>query len=209
MSRRRLGLRAGAVLAVPAALVLIVLAVDVLRTPAMVGAADTAFTGAPLRQRAAWDDVAFLPGELTTRLLDLGDDLDYRRTASLFRRVDPRRVQITTPDQEALRGQVVRELATQRRRQPDPQRRAQLLNMHGALTMGRATSDARERAANLKEAVSAFQTAIALDPDHADAKYNLELVLRAAEPGQLAGENPDRGAARGRRSGSGREGSGY
>jgi hypothetical protein len=208
--RRRqllLWIAAGACVVLAAALA--VLAVDVLRAPRQVAADDTAFAGAPLRLRDGWDDVSFLPGGLTGDLLGLEDDLAYRRVIALYALTDPRRVQITTPEQEGLRGAAVRELAGERRRQPDPKRRAQLLNLHGALTMGRFSSDARERDANLKEAISSFQTALALDPGHADAKYNLELALRAAVPGQLAGENPDRGAARGRRSGTGRAGRGY
>jgi hypothetical protein len=75
--------------------------------------------------------------------------------------------------------------------------------------MGRYTSDPRERDANLKEAIESFRTAIRLDSRNDDAKANLEFALRAAEPGQLAGENPERGAARGQRAGAGRAGGGY
>lgn len=207
--KRRLLLWIAAGVCVVLAVALSVLAVDVLRAPRQVTADDTAFAGAPLRLRNGWDDVSFLPGGITGDLLGLDDDLAYRRVIALYALTDPRRVQITTPEQEALRGAAVRELASERRKQSDAKRRAQLLNMHGALTMGRFSADARERDANLKESISSFQTALTLDPGHADAKYNLELALRAAEPGQLAGQNPDRGAARGRRSGTGRAGSGY
>jgi tetratricopeptide (TPR) repeat protein len=205
----RLALRVAAIVSVPVAIALVVLAADVLRTPGVVGGEDTAFAGAPLLQRDAWQDVGFLPGRVTTDLLGLEDDLAYRRLIALYTRIDPRRFEGTTPEREALRGAAIREISVERRKQPDRRLRAQLLNLHGALTMGRSTSDPSERDANLKEAISAFQTALALDPDHADAKYNLELALRAREPGQLAGDNPDRGAARGQRSGTGRAGSGY
>jgi hypothetical protein len=209
VTRREGALRIAAVVAVPVAIALALLGVDVLRVPGEVGAEDTRFEGAPLRQRSPWEDVDFLPERLSTRLLELEDDLAYRRTISLYARTDPRKVQITTPEQEALRGRVVIELANRSREDPDPRRRAQLLNLHGALTMGRYTADPRERDANLKDAIESFRTAIRLDPDHADAKVNLEFALRAAEPGQLAGVNPERGAARGRRAGSGRAGGGY
>lgn len=209
MRRRRRALQVAAVVAVPIALALALLAVDVLRVPGEVGADDTRFEGAPLRQETLWDDIGLLPERLTTRLLEVEDDLDYRRTIWLYARTDPRKVQITTPEQEALRGQVVVELTVMSREETDPKRRSQLLNLHGALTMGRYTSDPRERDANLISAIDSFRTAIRLDEENEDAKVNLEFALRAAEPGQLAGQNPERGAARGERAGAGRGGGGY
>jgi hypothetical protein len=209
MTWRRRAVQITAVLCVPLAVALVVLAVDVLLVPRAVSADDTRFEGAPLRQRDPWDDVGFLPGDVSARLLDIEDDLDYRRTIWLYSSTDPRRVEITSPEQEALRGQVVIELTLRSRDEPDPERRSQLLNLHGALTMGRFSSDPRERDANLVSAVDSFRTAIRLDPDNDDAKMNLEFALRAAAPGQLAGENPERGAARGERAGAGRAGGGY
>jgi hypothetical protein len=207
--RRRRALRLAAIVAVPVAIVLTLLAADVLLVPREVSSDDTRFEGAPLRQRDLWDDVGFLPEDATTRLLDVEDDLDYRRTIWLYSRTDPRRVQITSPEQEALRGQVVVELTLKSKEEPDPKRRSQLLNLHGALTMGRSSSDPRERDQNLISAIDSFRSAIRLDPENDDAKINLEFALRAATPGQLAGENPERGAARGERAGAGRAGGGY
>jgi hypothetical protein len=209
MTWRRRALQIVAVLAVPLAIALALLAVDVLLVPREVGTDDTRFEGAPLRQRSPWEDVGFLPEEVSTRLLDIEDDLDYRKTIWLYARTDPRRVQITSPEQEALRGQVVVELTLRSKEEPDPKRRSQLLNLHGALTMGRFSSDPRERDANLISAVDSFRSAIRLDPSNDDAKVNLEFALRAAAPGQLSGQNPERGAARGERAGAGRAGGGY
>jgi hypothetical protein len=209
MTWRRRALQIAAVVSVPVAIALALLAVDVLLVPGDVKADDTRFEGAPLRQRSAWEDVGFLPEEVGARVLDVEDDLDYRRTILLYARTDPRRVEITSPEQEALRGQVVVELTLRSRDEPDPERRSQLLNLHGALTMGRYSSDPRERDANLISAVDSFRTAIRLDPENDDAKINLEFALRAATPGQLAGQNPERGAARGERAGAGRAGGGY
>jgi hypothetical protein len=209
VTRREKLVRIAAVLAIPLALALALLGADVLRVPGEVGAEDTRFEGAPLRQRDPWADVDFLPERLSTRLLDIEDDLDFRRTVSLYARTDPRRIQITSPEQEALRGRVVVELTLASREERDPRRRSLLLNLHGALTMGRSSSDPRERDANLISAIDSFRSAIRLDPGNDDAKINLEFALRAAEPGQLAGENPERGAARGERAGAGRAGGGY
>jgi hypothetical protein len=209
MRWRRRAVKIAAVLCVPVAIALALLAAEVLLVPGEVRADDTRFEGAPLRQRNPWEDVGFLPEDVSTRLLDIEDDLDYRKTILLYARTDPRRVQITTPEQEALRGQVVVELTLRSRNEPDPERRSQLLNLHGALTMGRYSSDPRERDANLISAIDSFRTAIRLDPSNDDAKINLEFALRAAAPGQLSGQNPERGAARGERAGAGRAGGGY
>jgi hypothetical protein len=207
--RREKLLWVAAVLAVPIAIVLALLAVDVLRAPGEVGADDTRFEGAPIRQRALWDDVGFLPWRASERLLELEDDLVYRRTVWLYARIDPRKVQITRPEQEALRGRTVLELTLKSREETEPRRRAKLLNLHGALTLGRFTSDPRERDANLKDAINSFRTAVRLDPENEDAKVNLEFALRAVAASSATGENPERGAARGRQSGTGRPGGGY
>jgi hypothetical protein len=198
-----------AALAVPVAVVLALLAVDVLRAPDEVAADDTRFESAPLRQRTLWDDVGFLPWRASERLLELGDDLDYRRTVWLYARIDPQKVQITEPEQDALRGRTLLEIALRSREEPDDRRRAQLLVLHGALTMGRLSSDPREREANLNDAIDSFRTAIRLDPKNEDAKINLEFALRAVAASISFGENPERGAARGQRAGTGRPGGGY
>jgi hypothetical protein len=198
-----------AALAVPVAIVLALLAVDVLRVPDEIAADDTRFQSAPLRQRSLWDDLGFLPWRAGERLLELDDDLAYRRTVWLYARADPLSFQTTQPEQEALRGMTVLELALRSREEREPRRRAQLLNLHGALTMARLTSDPREREANLKEAIDSFRTAVRLDPENEDAKVNLEFALRAVAASISFGENPERGAARGRQAGTGRPGGGY
>ena len=60
----------------------------------------------------------------------------------------------------------------------EPQRRARLLNLLGVLGMDRYTADPANRAIIIRAAVDTFQSAIATDPENADAKFNLELVLR-------------------------------
>jgi hypothetical protein len=57
-------LRAAAVLAVPAAIVLLALAVDVLRVPRELEGDDVRFEAAPRRQQGLWADAGYLPGGL-------------------------------------------------------------------------------------------------------------------------------------------------
>jgi hypothetical protein len=75
--------------------------------------------------------------------------------------------------------------------------------------MDRYTTDPGNRAMIIRSAVGLFQNAVETDPDNQDAKFNLELVLRDFYVAIAPGETPDRGAARGSRSGVGRSGSGY
>lgn len=192
---------------------LTVLAVDVLRTPGRIAADDAGFYGAPLRQDELYGAVDFIPWSPAERLLELDDDLAYRKTIWLFRRVQPGKVNIAGADQpllEALRGKAVLEVADQARQDDDPQRRAQLLNLNGVFTFSRYSQfSAFDKERLLREAVGAFRNAVRLDPANADARANLELALRAAKGVGLSGEDPDAGASRGQRSGAGRSGSGY
>lgn len=204
---------AGAILSIVAATVLAVLAVDVLRTPGRIAVDDAGFSGAPLRQDALWGAVDFLPWSPAERVLGIGDDLAYRKTIWLFRRVQPGKVVIEGPDQpllEALRGKAVLEVADRARQDDDPRRRAQLLNLSGVFTFSRYSQfSAFDKDRLLREAIGAFRNAVRLDPANADARANLELALRAAKGTGLSGEDPDAGGSRGQRSGVGRSGSGY
>lgn len=205
--------RAGAVLAVVVAGALTVFAVDVLRAPGRIAVDDAGYYGAPLRQDAPWSAVDFLPWTPAERMLGIGDDLAYRKTIWLFRRVQPGKVNIAGPDQpllEALRGKAVLEVADRARRDDEPRRRAQLLNLNGVFTFSRYSQfTAFDKDRLLKEAIGAFRNAVRLDPDNPDARANLELALRAAKGSGLPGEDPDAGASRGNRSGVGHSGSGY
>ncbi|MEX2210671.1 MAG: hypothetical protein WD689_02770 [Gaiellaceae bacterium] len=196
-----------------AAVALGVLAVDVLRAPGQISAEDARFHGAPTRLTSPWGAVDFLPGRPAERLLDVGDDLDFRRATWLFRRVQPGKVQIAGDEQpllEALRGKAIVEIAERSRRESDPRRRAQLLNLNGVFAMSRyLVFSAFDKERYLKEAIGSFRNAVRLDPEHADARANLELALRAAKGSGIAGEDPDAGASRGQLSGTGRSGGGY
>lgn len=202
-------LRAAALLTLPAAAALVLLAVDVLRVPQELAAEDVRFEAAPRLPRPLWDDVGALPGEAGRRLLGIEDDLGYRRLIAVFARVQPGRVQIRGPELEALSGQAQLEVTLAARRETEARRRSQLLNLLGALTFARTTTDPAERDTILRTGIGAFRTAVELDPDNADAKRNLELALRLPGAATISSDAPDQGASRGRTSGQGRSGSGY
>lgn len=207
MSARRL-LWALAALAVPAAAALAVLAVDVLRVPGKLETGDVAFEAAPRRQVEPWRGIDFLRGWPAARLLDVQDDLAYRRTMKRFLRVQPG-AQIFGPDLENLRGRIQVELTAASAGDTNPKRRAQYLNLLAAYMLERVAPNPTENEETLRRAIHTLRSAIELDPAHTDAKLNLELALRNAKAVNLPGTDPDAGGAEGTLSGQGRAGSGY
>lgn len=207
--RRRWALRIAAVLAVPLALALVVLALDVLRVPRELAADDVRFQGGPRVRRSLWNDLGFLPGQPGVRLLGLQDDVAHRRAVAIFAQVQPGKVAITTPELEALRGQAQLEVTLQARVEQEARRQAAQLNNLGILTIGRYSTDGQEATQILTRAVGSFQNAIEVDPGNLDALRNLEILLRRPEASHLPPNDPSQGGAQGRVSGQGRVGSGY
>jgi hypothetical protein len=208
MSLRAKTLRLAAVVAVPLALALAVLAADVLRVPGKLESGDVRFEAAPMRQRGPWRDIDLVRGWPAARLLDVEDDLAYRRTMKRFLRVAPG-VEIFGPKLENLKGQVQVDLTQGSAEDSNQQRRAQFLNLHAAMSLERYSADPVQNQEILRRAVHMFRSAVEADPGNADAKLNLELALRNAKAVNLPGTDPDAGSAEGTISGQGRTGSGY
>jgi hypothetical protein len=208
MTRGRL-LRVAAIVAVPLALVLVVLAVDVLRLPGKLDGGDVRFEAAPRRAAGAWSGVDFVKGWPAMRLLETNDDLDYRQALARFLRVEPGVVEIYGPELENLRGRVQVDLTRLSAEDGNPARRSHILNLLGALSLNRYAYDQAEREAILRKAIFTFRSAVDTDPANEDAKTNLELALRDAKATNLPGTDPSGGAAEGSISGQGTSGSGY
>lgn len=213
--RRRLELAGAAACAVLAVL-LLVLAVDVLRWQRGLGAADVAFDATPRSgAQGRWAVDGVLPSSLEKLALRVEDDLEYREAIQLFARVEPGQVQIFGPQLENLYSTAQVEVGRIGRVDPDAARRSRALNLAGVFQVGRQTSpsnqvtDSAERLAVLRQAIGLFQAAVRLDDTNEDAKLNLELVLRDAGAAVLSGDVPNGNAAEGERSGAGRAGSGY
>ena len=197
-----------AVLAVPLAVASIVVAVDVLRLPGKLETGDVAYEAAPRRQTEPWRGIDFVRGWPAARLLDVHDDLEYRRIMKRFLRVQPG-AEIFGPDLENLRGRIQVELTTASAGDANPERRAQYLNLLAAYMLERVGPNPTENEETLRRAIHTLRSAIEVDPEHADAKLNLELALRNAKAVNLPGTDPDAGGAQGTLSGQGRAGSGY
>ncbi len=208
MTWRQWAVRVAAVLAIPLAVALLVLAVDALRTPADLERDDVRFEVAPGRQAGLWEGTGVAPG-LVEGVLELKDDLTYRRTMAGFLKVEPGKVEIFGPELENLSGQVQRELTSGSAEDSNPQRRAQYLNLLAAMMLSRFGNDPNESETTLRRAIHTLRSAVQTDPQNADAKLNLELALRNAKATNIPGTDPTGDASSGTISGQGRAGSGY
>lgn len=208
--RRRL-LALASLVAIPSALILVVLAIDVLRTPAWVAEDDSRFSSAPIRGSGLWNEPGLLATRARIRALGLENDLAYRRTVALFARLRPgEAVEGIDQEQENRWAKLQLDLTTQSRENPDPALRSELQNLLGITLLARylyASPD--QRTMLLSNAVGAFRAGVELDPGNDDAKLNLELALRAYSPILFPSNAPDAGGAQGEQSGQGRSGSGY
>jgi hypothetical protein len=212
VTRRDKTLLAASVVAVPLALVLVVFAIDVLRTPGWVADDDRRFASSPVRASGGlWNQSGLLATRARLATLDLDDDLAYRRTVALFATLQPGKADaVPTPAQEARWAKLQLDLTTQSREHPDPARRSELQNLLGVTLLARylyASPDQRNML--LSNAVGAFRAAVELDETNDDAKLNLELSMRAYSPILFPSNAPDAGGAQGEQSGQGRSGSGY
>ena len=206
MTRAR-ATRIAAALAVPAALALALLGLEVLSVPDEVAVDDARFETAPHVSRELWAGLGFLPGAPGVRLLGVGDDIASRRTFALYGRIDP--AKMGDPEQDALRGRVQLEATLRSRESGEPEWRSRHLNLFGVLTMSRFSTSGPEQQQILSRGIGAFQSAVEVDPSNLDAKRNLEILLRRPEAATLPPNDPSQGGAQGRVSGQGRSGGGY
>lgn len=205
----RWGPWAAAALAIPLAVVLALVAVDMLRIPGNLARDDRRFAAAPMRQAGLWDASA-LPGAAGIRLAGIEDDVEYRRLAALYLRVEPGKIDFEGfPELERLRAKAQFELTAASVTELDPRRRSRLLTLFGVMTLDKRTLTEADQESILRTAVEAFRAAIALDPDNNDAKTNLEKVLSHFGPVTLIGQAPSGGRNQGKVSGQGSAGGGY
>jgi hypothetical protein len=211
MTRRDKILLAASIVAVPIALVLVVLAIDVLRTPGWISEDDSRFSSAPLRSSGLWNEPGILATRARLETLGIEDDFAYRRIVSVFAKLRPGQAdQGIDPEKEARWAKLQFDLTNQSRENRDPRLRSELQNLMGVTLLARylyASPDQRNML--LSNAVGAFRTAVELDRTNDDAKLNLELSMRAYSPILFPSNAPDAGGARGQESGQGRSGSGY
>jgi hypothetical protein len=168
-----------AVAALAAAVILLLLALDVGRWQTALARGDVRFTSAPTRSDL-WDAHEILPFHLARRMLGVADDVRYRETLRRFYVARPHANRwATAANIDALRSEATITLADFIRNGKDAHRRSQAANLLGVLGLGlAATDDPGQRLRFLLFASRSFRGALTMDQSNEDAKFNLELTLR-------------------------------
>jgi hypothetical protein len=182
---RRLGLVVGALVCVCLAVLLVALATDVWRWGDAVRADDVRYRAAP-SAADLWDPGATVPLAVARNSLALGDDLAFRRAVRSMRlgKLEDTR----SFDTEVLihRAEAQTQLEEIAASGVDSARRSRALTLAGVILLATPVTTSDEQLAALKAAIQHLRTAIELDPDNVDAKFNLEFALRQRSAGLSA-----------------------
>ena len=218
MSRREIVERslvgAAAVVCLLLAVGLGLLAIDVSRSEAALERGDVDYLVTP-ETPGLWRASTLVPMGAAESLLATSDDVELRRAIRSVRvaRLDDPSVSVSDPQVAILRNAAQARLDALVAGDGDAKERSRAATLLGVIGLARLVSETQDRAALLSSTVANLQLAIALDPDNADAKYNLELVLQRARGVQLAegagGQNPSPGGTGSSGAGAGDPGSGY
>lgn len=211
MRLRRHALLIGAAACAGLAVAFALLAADVVTWRSTVARDDLRFRAQPTHVRL-WQPSTVLPGDPASYVVGTSSTVQWRRALQYFWfsrvgnnpeiRMDNSTLRATTQDK------LLAELASA----PTAAERAAAANLLGVLVV---TTPAPSRDQNLvmqllHRAAAYFQQAIAIEPTDADAKQNLELVLRIAKPGKgRLGEDARAGYGFGRGQAAAGKGSGY
>jgi len=165
------------VLLLAGSVVLVGVAADVLRWQRQLERGDTVFAaGGPLT-RVAWEPDTLLPVGISQAVLDVQDDLDYRRALRRYWRSEPRAPLREFADVTRRAG-AERMVARVSESDVEPARRAQLSVLRGGLLLEEARNSPIQREVFVRRAIAEFKRAAELDPHSEIALYDLELSLR-------------------------------
>jgi hypothetical protein len=209
---RRVGLAAGAVVCLVLATFVVLLAADVWRWRDALRSDDGRYRSAP-SSSDLWDPASFFPLALARNSLGIDDDLAFRRAVRAMRLGKLEDTQAFDTEVLLQRADAQTRLAAIAESERDPERRSRAMTLLGVLLLATPAQTVDEQKAALRAAITNLQTAIELDPDNSDAKFNLEFALRqrsaglaaqgGSSPNPLGNPNRSRGAA------TGAPGSGY
>jgi tetratricopeptide (TPR) repeat protein len=210
--RRRIALVAGAAACLALAAVLFLLAADVARWR-------TAFAGDDVRWRAVpdqpglWEAGARVPGDPAGRLLGVDDDVRFREAIRALRLGKLEAGFSSDPALALPRAEAQARLVRVFEQDRSPERSSRALGLIGVIGFANSLNETRGQLALVREAVAAFEAAIAIDPDNDEAKANLEQALQRRQALEaLAGAGaaePTPGGAGARGAGTANTGSGY
>ena len=163
---------------------------------------------------ARWKTPSGLSGRIAERLLGLRDDMAFRHALALYRAAAPnanQQVQFSEdPDLPARRIRAQQALTAVSKDDPERRIRSRATNMLGILVRsGPTPQDPNEQRNQILTAIGLFRNAILLDPNNADAKLNLELVLQDPQTQAFVGTAPTGSPDVGSKAGAGEAGQGY
>lgn len=159
-----------------------------------------------------WKPTTILPGDPAGAVLNTSDTVEWRRALQSFWYTHVGSNPRSTEDLPVLRARTQQKLVTLMSSARTAAERSSAANLLGVLTITTPVSTASADAITLilKQSISFFQQAIALDPTDTAAKQNLELVLRVTRPGKgPLGRDAHAGFGFGRGHGATVIGSGY
>jgi len=185
---------------------LVLLAADVWRWGDAIAADDVRYRAAP-SAGDLWDPGALVPLAAARKGLALDDDLAFRRAVRSMRLGNLEDTRSFDTDVLIHRAEAQTQLERIAAGGGDPTRRSRALTLVGVILLATPVTTSEEQLAALKAAVKHLRTAIELDPDNNEAKFNLEFALRRRSgglgarggsfPNPAGTPNTSRGAATG------------
>jgi hypothetical protein len=212
LTHRRTHLLAAALVCFALAAVLSLVAVDASRSGDALTKGDVRYQLTPEAEEL-WAPSELAPLGLTGKALGTQDDLDYRRAVRALRLARLEDGTISDPALALKRNEAQAGLEAIASGSGDRIRRSRAAGLLGVLGIARLASETQDRGAILESTVANLRRAIDLDPDNADAKFNLELALQRGRGIQITegagGTNFSPGGAGASGAGAGDAGSGY
>ena len=179
MTGRRLTAFLVALVLVAGAVVLSVLALDVVRWGSQLEEADLRYQ-AMRGDRKMWHADTVLPAKVSRKVIAVDDDIAYREALQMFR-LSGLRAEQATLGQVATKSGAELRLERIGRTHPDLKLRSQAANLRGVMSFEEARGTSQDPGLFLRRALADFKESMRLDPENEAAKYNLELVLRLIE----------------------------
>jgi hypothetical protein len=209
LRRHRAGLAAIVLAAV--AVLLVLFALDVRTWQRTVARDDLLFRAIP-DHAALWKPKTILPGDPAGSAIGTADTIAWRRAISYFWYTRVGSNPDVHQDVPTLRGKDANWLAAIAQSGASARERSAAANLLGVLIVSTPVpgNDQDVMTKVLQQAAQTFQSALAIDPNNADAKQNLELVLRIQRPGKSkVGRDARAGFGFGRGHGAAAIGNGY
>jgi hypothetical protein len=206
----RIGRVAIAVVLLAAAVFAALLAADLRSWEGAIHSGDRRFAQDPASAR--WGASTVLPLDPALHILGLSDQLAFRRATQSFDPVASAGNGLDNGYSESQTRGALETVLTKLAAGPNRVRDSEAENLLGIL----AFLDTKQHGANapapVDRSVSDFQSAVQLDPENVEAKFNLELLLRdlLARGVRPGGNGASPGPAKGHKgAGSGSPGKGY